>query len=54
MSYEKINSSNVQIFKQQNSLLFPVTYPDSFYRNIVASPGTIAFLGNVIILFYFI
>jgi len=46
LTYEGIDSKNIQIFKQQNSLLFPVIYPDSFYRNVLSSPGTKAYLGT--------
>lgn len=46
LNYEKIDSKNIHILKQQNSLLFPVTYPDSFYRNVLSSPGTSAYLGT--------
>lgn len=45
-TYEIIGSKNIHIFKQQNSLLFPVTYPDSFYRNVLSSLETSAYLGN--------
>lgn len=46
LSYEKIDYSNIHQFKQQNSLLFPVIYPDSFYRNIINSHDTTALLGK--------
>ena len=46
LNYEKIDSKNIHILKQQNSLLFPVIYPDSFYRNLLSSPGTSAYLGT--------
>ena len=46
LKYKKIDNLNLNNFRQQNSLLFPVTYPESFYRNIISSKDTYAFLGN--------
>lgn len=46
LNYEIIDNQNIHNFKQQNSLLFPVTYPDSFYRNVLYSLETSAYLGN--------
>lgn len=46
LTYEIIVSKNIHLFKQQNSLLFPVIYPDSFYRNVLTSLETSAYLGN--------
>ncbi len=46
LTYKKIDNLNINIFRQQNSILFPVSYPDTFYRNIIGSKETSAFLGN--------
>lgn len=46
--YERIDSNNINIFRTQNSLLFPVIYPESFYKNILSSWGTSAFLGTLL------
>ena len=45
LHYEQINSNNISLFRQQNSLLFPVIYPESFYRNVLHSTSITAFLG---------
>lgn len=45
LHYEQINSNNISLFRQQNSLLFPVIYPESFYRNILHSTSITALLG---------
>ena len=45
--YERIDSNNINIFRTQNSLIFPVIYPESFYKNILSSWGTSAFLGTL-------
>lgn len=57
LSFEKITSSNLSQFRQQNSVLFPILYPESFYRNIINSKEVSAYLGNemsVFILYYLI
>ena len=45
LHYEQINSNNISLFRQQHSLLFPVIYPESFYRNVLHSTSITAFLG---------
>ena len=45
LKYMKIDNLNINIFRQQNSILFPVIYPETFYRNIISSKETSAFLG---------
>lgn len=46
LTYKKIDNLNINIFRQQNSILFPVSYPDAFYRNVICSKETSAFLGE--------
>lgn len=40
LEYIPIDSENISQFRTQNSLLFPVTYPDAFYRNLLLHPLT--------------
>lgn len=40
LSYISIDSGNISQFRTQNSLLFPITYPDAFYRNLLLHPLT--------------
>lgn len=40
LSYTPIDSDNIAQFRTQNGLLFPITYPDAFYRNLLLHPLT--------------
>lgn len=46
LSFVRVDSGNLAQFRAQNTILFPVQYPDKFYSSILAYDTVKAFLGK--------
>lgn len=44
LQYTSVDRTSLASLRQFNSLLFPITYPESFYRSIIHTIGVSAFL----------
>ena len=46
LSFTPVSSANLAHFRSQNSLLFPIQYPDKFYTSILQYESVHAYLGK--------
>ena len=46
LSYVKVDTGNIQVLRDMNLTLFPLNYPESFYRDILYSERVYANLGK--------